>query len=118
VVKDLGQRIIRRDLLKLVPVRSERLQDFLSRPERWDEIVRVVSKYAPGEPSYYVHLDTHSFDLFDNDPATWAYFVDENRKASPIREDPDLRQYVQGTRTEQRLYAIREARDDLASLIK
>lgn len=118
VVRDLGQRIIRRDLFKLVPVRSERLQEFLSRPERWDEIVRVVSKYAPGEPSYYVHLDSHSFDLFQNSPSTWAFFVDESHKASPIREDADLRQYVQGTRTEQRLYALREARDDLATLIK
>lgn len=118
VVADLAQRIIRRDLFKLVPVTSERLREFLSRPEGWQEILRVVSKYAPGDASYYVHVDTHSFDMFQSDPATWAYFVDESRRAIPIREDPELRQYVQGTRTVQRLYTIHEAREDLASLVK
>jgi len=118
VVRELAQRIIRRDLFKLVPVTSDRLREFLSRPEGWQDILRVVRKYAPGDASYYVHVDTHTFRLFEDDPQTWAYFVDESRHASPIRDDPDLRQHVQGPRTTQRLYTIREARDDLAALIK
>ncbi len=118
VARELAQRIIRRDLFKLVPVGSDRLREFLSRPEGWQDILRVVRKYAPGDPSFYVHVDTHSFEMFDDQPATWAYFVDESRRAIPIRDDPDLRQHVQGPRTMQRLYTIREARDDLAGLIK
>jgi len=59
-VRDLGRRILARDLFKLVPCHSEAVEEFLGRPGSYEQIFAAIKPFCPGDPKYYLVVDRNS----------------------------------------------------------
>jgi uncharacterized protein len=116
IARNLASRLLTRDLFKLVPVSSDRLQALVERPDGHNRINRVVQPFVDGDPQYYVHLDRVDFSWFVTDPRHSSFFV-ENGQASPIRYDDALEHFPQVVQSSLRLYSVREAVEPLRQLI-
>jgi HD superfamily phosphohydrolase len=119
-LSDLAFRLISRDLFKLVPCDSDRLNSFLSDHDNHKRLQEAVSPFCSGVGRYYYFTDDASFDMLASAPDERAYFVDldrSERPASYIDEHPDLASYRSQRRTVRRLFCIREAVDTIAKLI-
>ena len=117
---DLARRLVGRDLFKHIPLRKEGLESLLIKEEGHRELQEIIAPYAPGDPEFYVHIDTARFELFSEEPGKQAYVVDtdhDERPATLVRDLPQLRQLWAEPDTVLRLYAPREAREALASAL-
>lgn len=116
-VRDLAQRIVTRDLFKLVPVSPERANEFLRRPDAYDRIHDVIQPYCPGKREYYLIVDSLKFATLSEKPEQWCYFVDENRHATPTKEHEQFREYWKQPHEAVRLFTLREAVDAVGNLM-
>jgi HD superfamily phosphohydrolase len=106
---DLAQRIISRDLFKIVPVRPRQLDLFLDKPDARQILYKAIKPFCVGEPEYYLVEDTVEFNMMSKDDSTKVYLIDvENseRQAIPAHEDDALRQYEQIKNFSKRIYTI------------
>lgn len=116
-LRDLGQRILSRDLFKFVPCRSEKIQEFLQKPGAHDQIYRAIQPFCRGKPSSYLVIDTGRFSMFQEEKRQMSYFVSNNRQAEPVRDHRELRVYWQEPNDFVRLFTLREAVDAVRRLI-
>lgn len=114
--RNLAERLLSRDLFKLVPVSSKRLEEHIERYGR-DRIHREVAKVISGEPKYFVHLDRADFEWFVDDNAGASFFIDDRREAKPIRHDESLDHFPQRPTTNLRLFTVREAVEDVRRVV-
>lgn len=117
-VRDLGRRIIERDLFKVVPVSPRKVRDFLMTPSAFERLYAIVRRYAPGEARYYLYVDRYSFEMLGGTERSCSFFVDDCMTATPIRDHEALRQYWTEPEESIRLFSVREAIRDLAELIE
>ncbi|HEX5273201.1 MAG TPA: hypothetical protein VFW33_22045, partial [Gemmataceae bacterium] len=117
-VRDLGRRIIDRDLFKVVPASPRKVRDFLMAPSAFERLYAVIRRYAPGEPRYYLYVDRYSFEMLAGAGRSCSYFVDDSLSATPIRDHEALRQYWTEPEESIRLFSVREAVRDLAAVIE
>lgn len=116
-VKDLAQRIVSRDLFKLVPCSSSKVNNFLRKKDGYKQIYEVIEPFCVGKREYYLIEDTMSFKMLSEDPSELAYFVDDTGKATPIREHHNLRQHWAQSEETVRLFTVAEAVDAVKRLI-
>lgn len=116
-VADLGRRILERDLLKVVPCSPQRVRDFLMTPDAFERVYEAIRPYCPGDPRDYLYVDMYSFTMLSRKADELSFFVDENLKATPIRDHESLRSYWTEKEDFIRLFTVREAREAVATLI-
>lgn len=116
-VRDIGQRILARDLFKMVPCSHEKVNEFLRRHDSRERIYDAIQPYCPGKREYYLIEDTMKFSMLSAHEKAWGYFVDDSRKAIPIREEEPFRHFLGRTDETVRLFTLREAVEAVASLI-
>jgi HD superfamily phosphohydrolase len=116
-VADLGRRILERDLLKLVPCSTNRVREFLMTPDAFERIYHAIRPYCPGDPRDYLHVDRYTFTMLSEKTGESSFFVDEDLRATPIRNHESLRPYWTEKEDHIRLFTVREAREDVAALI-
>jgi HD superfamily phosphohydrolase len=114
-IKELGRRIIERDLFKVVPVHPARTRDFLLRPDAFDRIFDSIRPYCAGDPKDYLIVDKYTFAMLS--PRNPSYFVDDAMRASPIREHESLRLHWSEPEEFIRLFTVREAREAVVALM-
>jgi len=118
-VADLARRIVARDLFKLVPCAPKRLCAFIVQPGAYERLHHVLTAYTRGDAQYYVYVDESSFEILCPDEQNWSYFVDsDTRRAYPIRDHERIQQYRRQPETLMRLFAPREAIEDIAKLVE
>ena len=115
-VKDIGRRILSRDLFKMVPCESQAVDEFIGQPEGFKKIYRAIKPFCPGDPRYYLVVDRLHFSMFAKGRAEMSFFVDENRLATPIKEHPLLQQFDKNSNST-RLFTISEAVESVRRLI-
>jgi len=117
-LKDLGQRIISRNLFKVVPCSSEKINDFLRRPDGRNRIQEVIKPYCPqGSEQFYLVVDEKKFQMFTNNDHEFGFIVDSERKARPIKDHESFGQMRQLYADEVRLFTLTEAVHDVYNLI-
>lgn len=119
-VADLAQRIISRDLFKLVPISSKEIQEFIERPDGYARIHAELKQFVPGEPQFYVNVDDASFEMFSSTLSEQAYFIDlgkEGRPATPVQDHPEFRPHWREENRNVRLFVPREAVGAIVKLI-
>jgi HD superfamily phosphohydrolase len=116
VARNLANRLLSRDLLKLVPVASKRLEEHIERFGH-ERIKREVAKYVGGDPGYFVHLDRAEFAWFMEEPHKESFFVNDEGTASPIRHDPQIEHFPQHGGSTVRLFTVREAVEDVRRVV-
>ncbi len=117
---DLAQRILARDLFKQVPVAGRRIETFLGGHDR-SELYPVVRPHcSPGDPRYYIHMEFSEFKTLsgEEEREKEVYLVEPAAggpgQATLAREHPELKALFRpGEEAEQRLFAPREAIEDL-----
>lgn len=114
---DLGRRILERDLLKLVPCSSQRIREFLMTPDAFQLIYDTIRPYCLGDPRDYLYVDKYAFTMLSANPDECSFFIDDDLKATRIREHESLRLYWTEKEDYIRLFTISEARGAVASLI-
>jgi len=117
---DLAKRIISRDLLKVVPCAQPKVEEFVRDVENHRRMHEVVSKFCPGDPQYYVHVDSEPFEMFCPDESEHSYFVDlenRNRPATAIRDHPLFRSHHLEPERIVRLYVPRETVESVRRMI-
>lgn len=119
IAADLGRRILERDLFKLVPCSQSRLQDFLLDPDGFAKINEAVAPHCgPIDPTYYYHIDKSSFSMLSTSPGEISYFVDDDRRATPVHDHESLRLHTRGKEEHIRLFTLREAVQDVAKILR
>jgi hypothetical protein len=92
-VRDLGQRILARDLFKVVPVDRRRLGEYLRRPDAYSRLHAAIQPFCRGRAEYYIVVDETNVRMLSDDPGEMAYVIDEDRRAVPIRDHDIFRDY-------------------------
>lgn len=118
VVVDLANRILSRDLFKIVPRSSEKVTDFLQGPEAYNHLDAVLREKGYKEPRYYRIIDKVTFDMLAEKKGERGYFVDQDGRATEMREHESIRP-IRGHRQDyRRLFVPEEAVGAVANLIK
>lgn len=112
--QDLAQRILRRDLFKLVNVDVDRVQAYLKRTTWAKTLASVIAPYCPGEASYYLYADERPFKTWNVEADKGAYLIDltPGRLGSATRAyvNDDLKNVDLGTGEQpRRLFVPRDA---------
>ncbi|MGB9455654.1 MAG: HD domain-containing protein [Bryobacteraceae bacterium] len=116
-VHDLGQRILARDLFKIVPCPNEKVREFLLKPDGHDRLHSAIQPFCSGKAAYYLYIDSTNFAMLAERPGNMAYLVDENRLATPIRDNEALRGYRAKPEESLRLFTLSEAVGAVVSAI-
>jgi HD superfamily phosphohydrolase len=119
-IADLAQRIMSRDLFKLVPVSSREVQEFIEQPDAYGRIHAELKQFVPGQADFYVNVDYPTFSMFSALLSERAYFVDLNkddRSATQIQDHPEFRVHWREEGRSVRLFVPREAVAAIAKLI-
>jgi uncharacterized protein len=115
---DLANRILSRDLFKIVPRPSEKIADFLQSPEAYPRIDVILKDKGFADPEYYRIIDKVTFDMLAERKEEWGYFVDLDGRASEMRDHESIRP-IRGQRHDyRRLFVPEEAVVAVANLIK
>lgn len=115
---DLAQRIIARDLFKIVPCDHKKVNNFIRKNGGYEKIHNAIKPYCRGKIDSYLHVDELKFSMFLEDNNHMSFFIDENRDATPIRDHESLRiQLIPPQEDIVRLYTLREAVDAVRKLI-
>jgi uncharacterized protein len=118
-LRDLGRRILARDLFKLVPCRREAVAEFVRRPGAYELIYDAIKPFCPGDPHYYLIVDELDFSMFCKKKDEFAYLIDteRGRLATPLCQDSAVKHHANQS-SEIRLFTIREAMDSVVKLIR
>lgn len=117
-VVDLANRILSRDLFKIVPRSSEKITDFLQSSDAYPRIDTILREKGYSEPEYYRIIDKVTFDMLAEKKREWGYFVDLDGRATEMREHDSIRP-IRGQRQDyRRLFVPEEAVGAVANLIK
>jgi uncharacterized protein len=92
-VRDLGQRILSRDLFKIVPINPRRTEEYLRKPDAYPRLYVAIQPFCRGRAEYYVVVDETKMEMLSDQPVEMAYFVDEDHRASPIRDHEMFREH-------------------------
>ena len=114
-VHDLGQRILARDLFKIVPCSNEKVREFLLRPDGRDRLYHAIQPYCPGIAEYYLCVDSTNFAMLAESSSKSAYLIDDHRLATPIRDNEALQAYRGKPEESVRLFTLSEA---VAAVVK
>ncbi|MDP3066779.1 MAG: HD domain-containing protein [Methanobacteriaceae archaeon] len=116
-VSDLAQRIIARDLFKIVPCNPKKINEFLRKEGGYERIYDAIKPFCRGKKEFYLHVDELKFSMFLENSDHMSFFIDENRDATHIRDHESLR--TQWTPQEDivRIYTLQEAVDAVKKLI-
>ncbi len=123
IVKDLSQRILSRDLFKMVPVSTEEVEQFLINEHSYEKLHQAMKPFCPGDPQYYLVRDDYDFTFFneardDNGDLEGASFlVDSQRKARVLREHNDLRMHKTGIKAV-RLFTLQSCVPRIIEVLK
>ena len=111
-VHDLAERILSRQLFKMIHVEPQRLQEFLIQRNAYEELYEIVRPYCAGDPKYYVLVDEVEFEMFASEKLQSALFIDpsiDERPASRVRDHEKLRKDWEKKSSLVRLFAVPEA---------
>lgn len=118
---NLAQRIIARDLFKLVPCKGEEINEFMLKQGSHEMLKEAVSPYCAGEGSCFFFIDRAKFQMLREEEPERVYFVDldgKERKATPIGEHHEFRtNYWKSETAHVRLFAPREAVEAIRKLV-
>ncbi len=92
-IRDLGQRILSRDLFKIVPIERRRLGEYLRKPDAYPRLHAAIQPFCRGRAQYYLVVDETNVRMLSDAPGQMVYVVDENRRATPIRDHDMFREY-------------------------
>lgn len=115
---DLANRIVTRDLFKIVPIQSRTIRTFMRNPNAKKKLHDVIDPYCPGDSKYYIIFDEFDFKMLSSDEKDSVYLVDTDSKAKPIYLDKDLRSYAEKNIEGIRLFTLREAIKPVVNLIE
>jgi HD superfamily phosphohydrolase len=115
--RDLARRVVERDLFKLVPCVDRRVNEFLRREDGYDRLYDAIRPYCPGPPQFYLWVDVSRFTMLSDRREEWAYFVGEDRIATPVREHESIRPLWREDDESVRLFTVPEAVERVAALI-
>ena len=117
-LRDLGRRILARDLFKQVPCAPELVAEFVRKPGAYDQIYDAIKPFCPGDPRYYLIVDELDFSMFCRKKEEYAFVIDveHDRTATPLCQDPAFKHHAIST-TQVRLFTIQEGTDAVRSLI-
>lgn len=112
-LRDLGRRIVDRDLFKLVTDENGAIDKLLERDGR-DRIRGAIRPFVTGDPDYYFHPDTLDYHHLIDRPTSRSYFIDDDHKATPMWEDRELNPFAERSWSDQvssrkMLFCVREA---------
>ncbi|MBI4822790.1 MAG: hypothetical protein HY805_00955 [Nitrospirae bacterium] len=116
-VQDLARRILARDLFKIVPCKSKKVNDFLRKKDALEEIYKKVQPFCRGLKDYYFYIDTLKFSMFSDKSEEFAYFIDDQQNATSVREHESLRVHWHTHEDLVRVYTVHEAVDAVKELI-
>jgi hypothetical protein len=116
-LQDLAVRILARDLFKIVPCNSRKINNFLRKKDAYPQIHTAIRPYCRGITDYYLYVDTVKFSMFSENDSEFAYFIDDSMKATPVREHELLRVHWQPSEERVRLYTVHEAVESVKALI-
>jgi HD superfamily phosphohydrolase len=117
-LKDLGQRIISRNLFKIVPCSSQKINDFLRKPDGRKRILEAIKPYCPqGNEQYYMVVDEKKFKMFSENESDFGFIIDADRKATPIKDHSSFGNIRQLASDEVRIFTLSEAVQDVYNLI-
>jgi len=115
-LSNLARRIISRDLFKMVPVDSDHVRDFFLDPESHARLAETVSRSSPELAAGFNYFtDRVKFQMFAEESE--SYVVEQHRRASPAKEHPELKKYVEQTPERVRLFTVQQAVEPVARLI-
>jgi uncharacterized protein len=123
IVRDLSQRILSRDLFKVVPVEAEKIRDFLQEEGAYDRLYAAMKPFCPGDPKHYLIRDDYHVKFFNSAPGEQnstksdSYFVDTKRRARPLREHQDLKEHKAGIRAT-RLFTLDSCVSAISKAVK
>jgi HD superfamily phosphohydrolase len=117
-VVDLANRILSRDLFKMVPRQSEKLADFLQSPEAYPRIDAVLRERGFAHPEFYRITDKVPFNMLAERKEERGYFVDADGRATEMREHENIRPIRGHKHDSVRLFVPEEAVGAVANLIK
>lgn len=114
---DLANRILKRDLFKMIPVKSRQLERFLRNLDADAQLRSAVEEgSATGDPSFYAFADEASKRLLNPPGSGHSFLIDlahPDRKATPLARCHELRHLGgEGDEAEVtvvRLFAVRDA---------
>src|SRR5271157_2113395 len=92
-IHDLGQRILSRDLFKVVPVDHRRLSEYLRKPDAYPRLHAAIQPFCRGRAPYYLVVDETNVKMLSDAPDEMAYVIDDDRHAVPIRDHDMFREY-------------------------
>jgi uncharacterized protein len=120
-LRDIGGRLLTRDLFKRVSCDGQRALQFLAKPNGRDRVYDALRKYCRGDPKYYLVEEHVEFRMLAEKEPERAYLVDPDdsgRCAIPVR-DPEVAVFGSNAgRSEFRLYTIADAVDAVGKLIR
>jgi uncharacterized protein len=118
VVVDLARRIVARDLFKWVPVKSEKVREFLEKPHARERLYDAIKPFCPGDPEYYLIDDTAKFRMMSAVPSEKAFLVKEDGSAFPAHDHESLRQYEHVEHITKRIFTLKEAAETVTAVIE
>ncbi len=117
-LKDLGLRITSRNLFKVVECSSQKINDFLRRPNGREKIYEAIKPYCPeGNEEFYLVVDEKKFHMFTENEDEYGFIIDADRKAKPIKDHEAFDNFRQIHSDEVRLFTLSEAINDVFNLI-
>jgi hypothetical protein len=116
-VHDLAQRILSRDLFKLVPCPTDRINDFVRKERSYSKIYDAIQPFCPGKAEFYLVAESTTFSMFSESDKNIGYFIDEKHRATPMHNHLSFRNYWQKPEDTMRLFTIREAVEAVQKLI-
>jgi uncharacterized protein len=119
-LRDLGSRLVTRDLFKRIPCDGQTALHFLAREGGRERIYDVLRTYCRGDPKYYLVEDRVKFSMLSEHEPERAYFVDageSSRRATPIRDRSVGLFSGADSRDEFRVFTIAEGVGAVAKLI-
>ena len=114
---DLAKRIMSRDLFKIVPVRSDRISEFLHHEDAYNRLYESIEKYAPGKAESYLVVDKRKFQMLGDAERGYSYLINDNREAIALKDHPFFREMYKEGAEIVRLFTLKEAVDEVAAVI-
>jgi uncharacterized protein len=118
-LRDLGRRILARDLFKQVPCSPELVAEFVRKPGAYEQIYDAIKPFCPGDPQYYLLVDELDFSMFCRKREEFSFVIDVEggRAATPLCQDAAFKHHANNT-TQVRLFTIQEGVDAIRDLIR
>lgn len=119
-VSELSKWLVNRVLFKAVPCKIEKINRFLIDKDAHNKIKETLQRVFIGKDvKYYYQIVSCPISLINEKSAEQGYFVDSSdpaRRASPLRDHPLLRTWVNQT-PQVYLFAPEAAREQLVQLL-